>query len=118
MTTRVLRWLRSTVQPSSSSSRPMTSTSRMSGTLVIVVVPGASSEAAISLSTLFFAPPPARCELAREALRRRPPGTVPCAASEAVRLAMPRGTRRRGSQDRTDVIVPAGRGTDPGERVP
>ncbi len=35
----------------------MTSTSRMSGTLVMVVRPGASSAAAISFSTLFFAPP-------------------------------------------------------------
>src|SRR5690242_11895513 len=34
----------------------MIATSRISGTSVIVVVPGASSAAAISLSTLFFAP--------------------------------------------------------------
>ncbi len=52
-----LGWSTTTVQPSSSSSRAITCTSRMSGTFVIVVRPGASNEAAISLSTLFFAPP-------------------------------------------------------------
>ncbi len=46
-----------TVQPSSSSSRAITCTSRMSGTLVTRVRPSASSAAAISFRALFFAPP-------------------------------------------------------------
>ena len=46
-----------TVHPSSSSSRAITCTSRMSGTLVIGVRPRASRAAAISFRALFFAPP-------------------------------------------------------------
>jgi hypothetical protein len=45
-----------TEQPSVSSSWAMNVTSRMPGTCRSVVVPSASSAAAISLSTLFFAP--------------------------------------------------------------
>ena len=47
---------RSTVQPRLRSTSAISGTSRISGQLVIVVVPSASSAAAISLSTLFFAP--------------------------------------------------------------
>ena len=46
-----------TVQPSSSSSRAMTCTSRMSGTFVTTVRPPASIDAAISFMALFLAPP-------------------------------------------------------------
>ena len=45
-----------TAQPSWRSRSPITETSTMRGTSVSVVVPSASSEAAISFSTLFFAP--------------------------------------------------------------
>src|SRR5690606_12728254 len=47
----------STVHPSRSRSWAMTCTSRMSGTLWIVLRPGASRVAAISFSEEFFAPP-------------------------------------------------------------
>jgi hypothetical protein len=63
------RWFNSagvvitTVSPSTSTWHPrlrstsaISGTSRIRGQLVIVVVPSASSAAAISLSTLFFAP--------------------------------------------------------------
>ena len=59
-----------TVQPSSSSSRAITCTSKMSGTLVTVVRPRASSAAAISLSALFFAPP--TCALPRSGCESGP----------------------------------------------
>ena len=45
--------------PSPRSTSAISGTSRMSGQLVIVVVPSASSVAAISFSTLFLAPPTA-----------------------------------------------------------
>jgi hypothetical protein len=48
--------LRTTSQPRRRSTSPMIVTSRMSGTLVRTVVPSASSEAAMSFRTLFFAP--------------------------------------------------------------
>ena len=60
MTTVPLPWAAcstSTEQPSSSSSRAITCTSRMSGTLLSSVRPLASSDAAISFSALFLAPP-------------------------------------------------------------
>ncbi len=47
---------RTTSQPSRRSSSAMYSTSRMSGTSCSVVVPSASRDAAMSLSTLFLAP--------------------------------------------------------------
>src|SRR5689334_20985857 len=49
----------STVAPRPRSTSAISGTSRMSGQLVIVLVPSANSVAAISLSTLFFAPPTA-----------------------------------------------------------
>ena len=50
---------RSTVAPSPRSTSAISGTSRMSGQLVMVLVPSASSDAAISFSTLFLAPPTA-----------------------------------------------------------
>ena len=49
----------STVAPRPRNTSAINGTSRMSGQLVIVLVPSASSVAAISLSTLFLAPPTA-----------------------------------------------------------
>src|ERR1700757_3123708 len=49
----------STVAPRPRSTSAISGTSRMSGQLVIVLVPSANSVAAISFSTLFFAPPTA-----------------------------------------------------------
>src|ERR1700742_2551906 len=49
----------STVAPSPRNTSAISGTSRMSGQLVIVLVPSASRVAAISLSTLFLAPPTA-----------------------------------------------------------
>ncbi|EPQ74588.1 Cob(I)alamin adenosyltransferase PduO [Mycobacterium marinum str. Europe] len=49
----------STVAPSPRNTSAISGTSRMSGQLVIVLVPSASSVAAMSLSTLFLAPPTA-----------------------------------------------------------
>ena len=49
----------STFAPSPRSTSAISGTSRMSGQLVIVLVPSASSVAAISFSTLFLAPPTA-----------------------------------------------------------
>src|SRR6201999_4209922 len=49
----------STVAPNPRSTSAISGTSRMSGQLVIVLVPSASRVAAISLSTLFLAPPTA-----------------------------------------------------------
>ena len=49
----------STVAPRPRSTSAISGTSRMSGQLVIVLVPSASKVAAISLSTLFLAPPTA-----------------------------------------------------------
>src|ERR1700724_4529683 len=49
----------STVAPSPRKTSAISGTSRMSGQLVMVLVPSASKAAAISLSTLFLAPPTA-----------------------------------------------------------
>src|SRR5246127_1601186 len=49
----------STLAPRPRSTSAINGTSRMSGQLVIVLVPSANSDAAISLSTLFLAPPTA-----------------------------------------------------------
>src|ERR1700757_332526 len=49
----------STVAPKPRKTSAISGTSRMSGQLVIVLVPSASSVAAMSLSTLFLAPPAA-----------------------------------------------------------
>src|SRR6476659_3440363 len=49
----------STVAPRPRRTSAISGTSRMSGQLVIVLVPSARSDAAISLRTLFFAPPTA-----------------------------------------------------------
>src|ERR1700741_3543399 len=49
----------STVAPRPRNTSAISGTSRMSGQLVIVLVPSANSVAAISLSTLFLAPPTA-----------------------------------------------------------
>ena len=45
-----------TAQPRRRNSSAMISTSRIAGTSLIVVRPGASNDAAINFSTLFFAP--------------------------------------------------------------
>src|SRR4051812_15470108 len=49
----------STVAPRPRRTSAISGTSRMSGQLVIVLVPSASSDAAISFNTLFLAPPTA-----------------------------------------------------------
>src|SRR6478735_11772197 len=57
--TRTVEPSSSTVAPRPRSTSAINGTSRMSGQLVIVLVPSANSVAAISLRTLFFAPPTA-----------------------------------------------------------
>src|SRR5690348_16576623 len=54
-----------TSQPKPRRTSAVSGTSRMSGQLVIVVVPSANSAAAISLRTLFFAPPTATSPTSR-----------------------------------------------------
>src|SRR4051794_9531559 len=69
---------RSTVtpQPKLRSTSAISGTSRISGQLVSVVVPSASSAAAMSLSTLFLAP-----TTSTEPWRRAPPVTAKCSAT-------------------------------------
>src|SRR5690606_11135923 len=71
-------WSTSTVQPRLRSTSAISGTSRISGQLVMVVVPSASSAAAISFSTLFFAPTTSTAPT-----RRAPPVTAKCSATPA-----------------------------------
>ncbi|SKU87654.1 Uncharacterised protein [Mycobacteroides abscessus subsp. abscessus] len=63
----------STVAPNPRSTSAMRGTSRMSGQLVMVLVPSARRAAAISLSTLFLAPVTATLPVSRA-----PPVTKKC----------------------------------------
>ena len=79
-----------TVQPRLRSTSAMSGTSRISGQFVIVVVPSASSAAAMSFSTLFFAP-----TTSTEPTSRAPPSTAKCSdtGADAIRSATPAGNR-------------------------
>ncbi|COX32912.1 Uncharacterised protein [Mycobacterium tuberculosis] len=69
----------STVAPRPRSTSAISGTSRMSGQLVIVLVPSANNVAAMSLSTLFLAPP-----TATSPDNRLPPVTTKRSATRSV----------------------------------
>ncbi len=84
----------STSHPSPRSTSAMSGTSRMSGQFAMVVVPSASSAAAINFSTLFFAPP---TETSPE--RRLPPVTRKRSLTTAKTRGTTVGSRNGGSSD-------------------
>ncbi len=69
-------WSTVTAQPRLRSTSAISGTSRISGQLVIVVVPSASSAAAMSLRTLFFAP-----TTSTDPTSRAPPRTAKCSTT-------------------------------------
>ena len=69
-------WSTVTAQPRLRSTSAIRGTSRISGQLVIVVVPSASSAAAMSLRTLFFAP-----TTSTDPTSRAPPRTAKCSTT-------------------------------------
>ena len=69
-------WSTVTAQPRLRSTSAIRGTSRISGQLVIVVVPSASRAAAMSFKTLFFAP-----TTSTEPTSRAPPRTAKCSTT-------------------------------------
>src|SRR5436305_11349834 len=76
----------STVQPRLRRTSAISGTSRISGQLVMVVVPSASSAAAISFKTLFLAPTTSTAPTSRA-----PPLTAKCSATPATLSGADRG---------------------------
>jgi hypothetical protein len=78
-----------TWQPSPRSTSAISGTSRISGQLVSVVVPSASSAAAMSFNTLFLAP-----TTSTSPTSRAPPHTRKCSVTESPVIPVPPDARR------------------------